>query len=288
MGNNRGMRIAFTKMHGLGNDFVIVDLRGVDAETAAAARDGDRIRALADRRTGIGFDQWLAIVPPAGDAYADYEIFNADGGEVGQCGNGARCIAAWLGAHDALGAGATFALGSAGGPVSARIGDEADVTTTLAPPSFDPASVPLEAEAAAAHYTLELDGGAVSFAALSVGNPHCVIYTGEAIDAVPLAHIADAVDADGRFTRGVNVGVARVTGPDSIDLRVRERGVGETRACGTGAAAAAVVGVRDEHVSAPVSVRLPGGVLVVDWRRPGGEIRITGPAATVFEGFVTL
>lgn len=282
------MRIAFTKMHGLGNDFVVVDLRGRDAATAAAARNGRRIRELADRRTGIGFDQWLAIVPPAGDAYADYEVFNADGSEVGQCGNGARCIAAWLGVHDGLDAGTDIALGSAGGTVSARIAADGAVSTTLPPPRFDPAAVPIAEEAEAAHYTLGFDGRSLSFAALSVGNPHCVIYTGDDIASVPLVRIADAVDADGRFTRGVNVGVATVTGPAAIDLRVRERGVGETRACGTGAAAAAVVGVRDGHVSAPVSVRLPGGVLVVDWRAPGGEIRITGPAATVFEGFVTL
>lgn len=282
------MRIAFTKMHGLGNDFVVVDLRGAHAATAAAARNPDRIRALADRRTGIGFDQWLTIEPAAGDAHADYRILNADGSEVGQCGNGARCIAAWLAAHDAIGAGESISLGSAGGPVSASIAADGAVTTTLAPPRFDPKAVPFRATAEAAHYALELDGETLSFAALSVGNPHCVVYTDGDIDGVPLARIADTVDEDGRFTRGVNVGVAIVTGPDAIDLRVRERGVGETRACGTGAAAAAVVGVRDGHVSAPVTVRLPGGVLVVDWRRPGGDIRITGPAATVFEGFVTL
>ena len=282
------MRIAFTKMHGLGNDFAVIDLRAADAATAAAARDAGNIRALADRHTGIGFDQWLTIEQPAGAAHADYRIFNADGSEVGQCGNGARCIAAWLAAHDGIEAGTRVALGSRGGPVTAELAADGSVTTTLAPPRFDPADVPFDAPAQAAHYALTVDGEELPFAALSVGNPHCVVFADGDIDAVPLTRIADAVDADGRFTAGVNVGVATVTGAAAIDLRVRERGVGETRACGTGAAAAAVVGVRDRRVSAPVSVRLPGGVLVVDWRRPGGDIRITGPAATVFEGYVTL
>lgn len=278
------MRTAFTKMHGLGNDFVVVDLRDADSATIEAATNAPRIRELADRRTGIGFDQWLTIGQPSGEHLADYRVFNADGGEVEQCGNGARCIAAWLAQATGAAPGSPMLLGSCGGDVKAQVDAMGQVTTTLMAPRFDPADIPLAADAPADHYAL----GDLSFAAVSVGNPHCVIYTDEAVASAPLLDIATTVDASGRFPEGVNVGLAHVTGPNGIDLRVRERGVGETRACGTGAAAAAVIGLRDGHVSGPVKVRLAGGTLVVDWRPSGGGIAISGPAETAYEGYVTL
>lgn len=278
------MRTAFTKMHGLGNDFVVVDLRDADPASIEAATNAQRIRELADRRTGIGFDQWLTIGRPSGDHLADYRVFNADGGEVEQCGNGARCIAAWLAQATAAAPGAPMTLGSRGGDVTAQVDAAGQVTTTLMAPRFDPADIPLSADAPADHYRL----GEIEFAAVSVGNPHCVIYSDDAVASAPLLDIAETVDRSGRFPDGVNVGLAQVTGPDRIDLRVRERGVGETRACGTGAAAAAVIGVRDGRVSGPVHVRLAGGTLVVDWRPSGGGIAISGPAETAYEGYVTL
>ncbi|MEM9057999.1 MAG: diaminopimelate epimerase [Pseudomonadota bacterium] len=278
------MRMAFTKMHGLGNDFVVVDLRGADSDLIEAATNAQRIRELADRRTGIGFDQWLTIGQPSGEHLADYRVFNADGGEVEQCGNGARCIAAWLAQATGAQPGSPLALGSRGGDVMAQVDAAGQVTTTLMPPRFEPADIPLTADARADQYAL----GDLSFAAVSVGNPHCVIYLDDAVAAAPLLEIAESVDASGRFPEGVNVGLAQVTGPDRIDLRVRERGVGETRACGTGAAAAAVIGLRDGRVSGPVNVQLAGGTLVVDWRPSGGGIAISGPAQTAYEGYVTL
>ncbi|MEL6448568.1 MAG: diaminopimelate epimerase [Pseudomonadota bacterium] len=278
------MRTTFTKMHGLGNDFVVVDLRDADPASIEAATSAQRIRELADRRTGIGFDQWLTIGRPSGDHLADYRVFNADGGEVEQCGNGARCIAAWLAQATGAAPGAPMTLGSRGGDVTAQVDAAGQVTTTLMAPRFDPADIPLSADAPADHYPL----GEIEFAAVSVGNPHCVIYSDDAVASAPLLDIAETVDRSGRFPDGVNVGLAQVTGPDRIDLRVRERGVGETRACGTGAAAAAVIGVRDGRVSGPVRVRLAGGTLVVDWRPSGGGIAISGPAETAYEGYVTL
>ena len=274
-------------MHGLGNDFVVVDLRDADDALRAAALDPARVRALSDRHTGIGFDQWLTIHAATGPADADYRILNADGTEVGQCGNGARCIAAWLADRGGVGDRRAIRLGSAGGEVTAHVDDDGSVTTTLPTPRFEPRDIPLSVRNAAARYPLAFDGATLEFAALSVGNPHCVIFVDD-VDATPLARIADAVDASGLFPKGVNVGVAEVCGAQALKLRVRERGVGETRACGTGAAAAAVAGIRDAHVTGPVSVRLPGGTLVVDWRPPDGGVRITGPATTAFEGFVTL
>lgn len=282
------MRLSFTKMHGLGNDFVVIDLRDADGDIVARATHTERVRELADRRTGIGFDQWLTIGAPSDDHLADYRVFNADGGEVEQCGNGARCIAAWLARHDGIAPGTDIALGSRGGPVVARVDGEDAVTTTLMAPRFDPAQVPFAADAASDHHTLTHDGRSWTFATVSVGNPHGVFFVARPVATIDLPALAKAVDQDGRFIEGVNVGVAQVTGPDSIDLRVRERGVGETRACGTGAAAAAVIGLRDAHVSGPVRVRLAGGTLVVDWRASGGGVSITGPAQTAYEGYVTL
>ncbi|MEO0616835.1 MAG: diaminopimelate epimerase [Pseudomonadota bacterium] len=276
--------MTFTKMHGLGNDFVVVDLRDADSASIEAATNAQRIRELADRRTGIGFDQWLTIGPPSGDHLADYRVFNADGGEVEQCGNGARCIAAWLARATGAVPGSPMPLGSRGGDVVAQVDTDGLVTTTLMAPRFEPADIPLDADAPARQYAL----GDVSFAAVNVGNPHCVIYIDTAVDAAPLLDIAATVDTSGRFPEGVNVGIAQVTGPNRIDLRVRERGVGETRACGTGAAAAAVIGLRDDRISGPVHVQLAGGTLVVDWRPSGGGIAISGPAQTAYEGYVTL
>jgi len=276
------MRLAFTKMHGLGNDFIVFD-----AARPGAAPPGEVLRALSDRRTGIGFDQAL-VIEPARRAGTDvfYRVFNADGSEVEQCGNGARCIARLVASRVAERERA-LQLDSPGGLVTARLRADGLVSVAMGVPDFDPRSLPFVAAAEAASYHVDLPSGPVEFGAVSIGNPHAVIRVRSVRDA-PVDTVGPAMENHARFPRRVNVGFLEIVAPDHVRLRVFERGAGETQACGTGACAAVAVGRRHGPLAEEVKVDLPGGRLIVQWPGPGEPIWLTGPAETAFEGHVEI
>jgi diaminopimelate epimerase len=274
------MRIDFTKMHGVGNDFVVFD----------APRDEDvlkpeRLRALADRRTGIGFDQALVLgAARRAPATVFYRVFNADGDEVEQCGNGARCIAALLHHRGATRDGAVT-LESPAGLVQARLGEGGRVAVDMGVPDFTPAALPFLAPAEAESYSLELAGGSVEIGAVSVGNPHAVLMVAAA-DAAPVETLGPAIERHARFPRRVNVGFLEIVGRSEVRLRVYERGAGETRSCGTGACAAVIVARRRGRLDAEVRVSVRGGELQVNWPGPGEHVWLSGPTHISFEGHV--
>jgi diaminopimelate epimerase len=270
----------FTKMHGLGNDFIIFDA------PAAGAPGAETFRRLADRYTGIGFDQALMLEPPRKPGTAVYyRIFNADGREVEQCGNGARCIARFLRERNGVTAG-DLVLDSPGGLVQTKLqGDR--VSVTMGVPDFNPASLPFEASGEAYVYPLAVGASEVEIGAVSVGNPHAVIRVPSIADA-PVARLGPAIENHPRFPKRTNVGFMEVVDRGHIRLRVHERGTGETRACGTGACAAVAVGRRHGLLDENVRVDLPGGRLDIQWQGPGQPIWMTGPAERAFEGEVTI
>jgi diaminopimelate epimerase len=274
------MRIDFTKMHGVGNDFVVFDAPADESLLAAA-----RLRELADRRTGIGFDQALVLGPPRrADTAVYYRIFNADGDEVEQCGNGARCIAALL-QHRGLAASGMLALDGPAGIVHARIGSGEEISVDMGVPDFAPGSLPFEAPQEADPYELEVDGTSHRIGAVSMGNPHAVLAVAD-VDAAPVATLGPAIERHPRFPRRVNAGFLQVVSSGEVRLRVYERGAGETRSCGTGACAAVAVGRRRGLLGAQVRVGTRGGELQVDWEGPGRHIWLTGPTQISFQGHV--
>ena len=276
------MRLAFVKMHGLGNDFIVFE-----AESAAAIPDARQLRALADRRTGIGFDQALLLSAPRhADTAVYYRIFNADGAEVEQCGNGARCIAALVARRLGRGPG-EIVLDSPAGRVPARIRADGLVSVAMAVPDFTPGSLPFVATAEAEAYSLEVAGQTLEIGAVSIGNPHAVIRVPSTASAA-VDRLGPAVENHPRFPRRTNVEFMEIVTRTQIRLRVHERGVGETMACGTGACAAVAVGRQRDWLDAEVQVTVPGGILAVEWQRPGDLIWLTGPTATVFEGHIDL
>ena len=276
------MRLSFTKMHGLGNDFIVFE-----AASAATLPDAARLRQLADRHTGIGFDQALVIGPPRREGtVAFYRIFNADGGEVEQCGNGARCVAEWL-RLEGRARTPDLPMDSPGGLVHARLLRPGLVAVDMGVPDFDPAALPFTAPAEAARYHLQADGEAIEFGAVSMGNPHAVLFVASVAQA-PVARLGPLLESHPAFPRRVNVGFLEVVDPGHVRLRVFERGVGETLACGTGACAAVAVGRKAGRLAANVEVTLPGGVLDIAWGGPGEHIWMTGPAVVAFRGEVEL
>ncbi len=273
------MSLHFTKMHGLGNDFAVIDARG-----GMPHLERDVVRVMADRHTGIGFDQLLTIEPARdGTSAFYYGIRNADGEEVGQCGNGVRCVAAWLHRAGALAIGPGVRLQSPSGPVDVRLVDALTVAVDMGEPEFEPARIPFDAPDTRDTYTLDVEGDTLTLGAVSIGNPHAVVVVGDLADP-RIDRLGPALSAHPRFPAGCNAGFVLVRGRDAIDLKVHERGSGWTRACGTGACAAMAVLRRADRVDARVQVRLPGGVLDIDWAGPGDALTMTGPAAFVFEG----
>lgn len=273
------MRLEFTKMHGLGNDFAVFDA------PAAAAVAGPLIRRLADRHTGIGFDQALVLEPPRrSDTAVFYRIFNADGVEVEQCGNGARCIAALLAARGLAPAGAV-AMDSPAGLIRARTLEGGLVSVDMGPVRFDPRALPFDAPAEAERYALEVAGGSVDIGAVSIGNPHAVLAV-ESVDTAAVERLGPAIECHPRFPRRVNVGFMQIIDRTHVRLRVHERGAGETRACGTGACAAVAVGRHWGELDRDVHVSVRGGELRVNWNGPGENIWLTGPAEVSFAGHV--
>jgi diaminopimelate epimerase len=276
------MPIEFTKMHGLGNDFIVFE-----AADAGAVPGGEQLRRLANRHTGIGFDQALVITPPQrAGTLAYYRIFNADGSEVEQCGNGVRCIAEWL-RLAGRGPSGEFTLDSPGGPIAARILEPGLVAVDMGVPDFAPRALPFRVAAEAPSYQLEIAGQPVEFGAVSMGNPHIVIDVPNAALAA-VATLGPALEVHAAFPRRVNVGFMQIVDPGHIRLRVFERGVGETLACGTGACAAVAVGRKAGRLAEQVEVSLPGGTLSLRWPGPGARLWMTGPAAVAYRGRVEL
>jgi len=282
MNTAHGARLRFTKMHGLGNDFVVLD--GINQPFTLTPAQARRI---ADRHFGIGCDQIL-LVERATRADADfrYRIFNADGGEVEQCGNGARCFVRFV--HDqGLTDKTAIRVETASGLIEPRLLDNGQVRVDMGAPRFAPAEIPFAAEAEAPTYALKVGQHVLDIAALSMGNPHAVLRVND-LDSAPVDILGAAIESHPRFPQRVNAGFMQVLTPHDIRLRVFERGAGETLACGTGACAAAVAGIRQGWLASPVSVHTQGGDLVIEWAGAGQPVYMTGPAETVFEGEIEI
>ena len=270
--------LAFTKMHGLGNDFVLLDCR--DAPMALTT---GQIRALGDRHTGVGFDQLISIEPGRDDCAYAYGIWNRDGSVAGQCGNGVRCVAAWLHRAGALALGQSVRLASPSGAVTVELVCVDAVRVDMGTPDFDPAHIPLLACDAADRYDIDIDGEIFAIGAVSMGNPHAVLAVKD-VDQPRLQSLGPRLSTHGRFPQGANAGFVQVLARDHVRLRVHERGAGWTLACGSGACAAVAVLRRCGAADAEVRVDLPGGTLRIQWPGVGSPLWMTGPAAFVFDG----
>jgi diaminopimelate epimerase len=272
------MRVAFTKMHGVGNDFVVFEAPADDSLLRP-----ERLRRLGDRRTGVGFDQALVLEPARrADSAVFYRIFNSDGDEVEQCGNGARCIAALLHRRGLTRNGAVT-LDSPAGTVRARIESDACVSVDMGVPNFDPRALPFEAPHEADSYPLEVAGRTVQIGVVSMGNPHAVL-TVDSVDDAPVATLGPQIERHPRFPRRVNAGFLQITARAAVRLRVYERGAGETQSCGTGACAAVAVARRRGLLDQEVRVGVRGGELRVNWAGSGEHAWLTGAAEISFEG----
>ena len=274
------MRHGFIKMHGLGNDFIVLD---------APARDGmtltrEQWRTLSDRHRGIGFDQALVLEPPRdGQTLAYYRIYNADGLEVEQCGNGVRCLAELLRLRGKARNGQLL-LDSPAGHITAKLGEPGTVSVDMGEPDFSAQAVAFDtAGQPGPQYSIDVQNRHVEFAIASMGNPHAVIEVPDTASA-PVGTLGAALESHPRFTRRVNVGFRQIRNRSHVRLRVFERGVGETQACGTGACAAVATGIRDGLLDHRVQVDLPGGTLFVSWEGPGSRLWLEGPAEVSFTG----
>lgn len=272
------MSIHFTKMHGLGNDFMVVDAIRQNIQLTPA-----QIRELGRRDTGVGFDQCLLIESsnnPEFDFF--YRIFNANGQEVGQCGNGARCLALFA-YHYGLTQKKKITVATFSTAMELLINEDKTVTVNLGRPKLEPAEIPLLADEVAERYSLSLENEHCSFHAISVGNPHAVILV-EDLNAAPVAILGREISEHSRFPEQTNVGFMQIIDKGNIALRVYERSCGETQACGSGAVAAAAIGRLFYQLHEQVNVNLPGGQLVVEWPNTAGSIYLRGPATLVYEG----
>lgn len=270
-------------MHGLGNDFVVID--GINQSFQP---DPEVIRFLANRRFGVGCDQVLLIEPPETDAAEfRYRIFNSDGGEVEQCGNGARCFARFV--YDrGLTSHTRIPVETMSGLIELQLNDTNDlVTVNMGVPVLQPIQIPFEADQVAISYSLEVDGRKLEIAAVSMGNPHAVLVV-DNVDRAEVNQLGPLVESHPRFPRRTNVGFMQIEDEHRIRLRVYERGAGETLACGTGACAAVVAGSIQGRLQSPVTVSLPGGELVIQWNGSHNPVYMTGPATHVFEGQIEL
>lgn len=278
------MHVPFTKMHGLGNDFVVLDQRARPMSLDAAT-----LRAMGNRYTGIGFDQLLSIgaAEDGDDCAFRYAIWNRDGQATGQCGNGVRCVAAWLHRAGALELGREVRLGSPSGPVVVRMLDATTVAVNMGEPEFEPARIPFDAPHRAPCYPLDIDGSPLTVGVVSMGNPHAVVQV-EDLGAPALERLGPQITAHPRFPGGCNTSFVHRIDTSHVHLRVHERGSGWTQACGTGACASVAVLHMHGLVAQTVDVRLPGGHLKIRWAGPGQPLWMTGPATFVFEGHYPL
>ncbi|QLF92990.1 diaminopimelate epimerase [Pseudomonas sp. ABC1] len=276
------MLLRFTKMHGIGNDFMVIDLVSQHAHIQAK-----HVRQWADRHTGIGFDQLLIVEPPRNpDVDFRYRIFNADGSEVEQCGNGARCFARFV-LDKRLTTKRTVRVETQSGVIELTIRPDGQISVDMGAPRLQPTEIPFQADREALSYPVEVQGRTVELAAVSMGNPHAVLRV-EAIESAPVHELGALLEQHPRFPQRVNVGFLQVVDRHNARLRVWERGAGETQACGTGACAAAVAAIRQGWMDSPVQIELPGGRLSIEWAGAGQPVIMTGPAVRVYEGQVRL
>src|SRR5579885_6994 len=276
------MRLAFTKMHGLGNDFVLFD-----ALNQPLSLQPDQVRRIADRHFGVGCDQVLLIEPPRnGKADVYYRIFNADGSEVEHCGNGVRCVARYL-RDSGRARGDELVLQTVNGEARVHLESGDRVRVTMGAPRFLPADIPFLAPQRAPRYDIDVGGGTVTIGAVSMGNPHAVLLVDD-VEKAPVTTLGPQLERHPRFPQGVNTGFLQILDPGHARLRVFERGAGETLACGTGACAAVAVGRLWGRLQREVDVQLRGGHLSIAWDREGEPVWMTGPAERVFEGHIDL
>jgi len=276
------MQVAYFKMQGTGNKILVVDQRDLDLPVPAPAT----LRKLGNEATGPGFDQMMWVSRPDNPQHAaSYRVFNADGSEVEQCGNGVRCVASILARNQPQPNGLT--LESPAGPVSAKFSDGGSVSVSMGTPEFEPSRIPFVADGYAPQYRLDVDGRDIDILAVSMGNPHCVLLVGDVATA-PIADLGPKIEHHDRFPAKANVGFMQIRDRGNIDLRVHERGVGETLACGTGACAAVVAGQKLGLLDAEVNVQLPGGQVVVSWRGGTEPVWLTGNAELISEGTVDI
>ncbi len=280
------MEIQFTKMHGLGNDFVVIDSFVHEIQLSA-----EQVRMIADRHFGIGCDQLLLLAPSDKEGIdVRYLIYNADGGEVSQCGNGARCAAAYLrenGLIDGLVDGKTITAETNEGIITMTLEEDDLVRVNMGIPKLATAEIPLNTQEDADQYQLELSDTEITFSAVSMGNPHAVIVVDD-VSSAPILTMGPEVQQQTIFPEGVNVGFMQIIDSGQIKLRVYERGAGETLACGSGACAAVVAGCINSSLDQVVDVELPGGHLLISWAGLGKPVWMTGPATFVYRGQISL
>lgn len=277
------MSIAFTKMHGLGNDFVVIDAIRQDILLTS-----EQVKFIADRHFGVGCDQLLLVESPNSENVDfNYRIYNADGGEVGQCGNGARCLAQFV-RDKGLSDKDRLTIKTSSAILRLIVEPDGQITVDMGPPRLNPQEIPFKGEQQADRYVLALDNHEpVEIGAVSMGNPHAVIQV-ENVDTAPVEHLGSLIEQHDQFPDRVNVGFMQIIDPAHIRLRVYERGAGETLACGSGACAAVVTGRIQNVLEEKVKVDLPGGILMVSWSGSNEPVLLTGPATTVFEGTIEL
>ncbi|MGQ7846670.1 diaminopimelate epimerase [Granulosicoccus sp. 3-233] len=272
--------ITFTKMHGLGNDFMVIDNQQQNIQF-----EPELIRRLSDRHTGIGFDQLLVVERPSvAEAEFDYRIFNADGDEVEHCGNGARCFARFV-SDRGMTQSRVIQVNTSGGLITLRLQDDGQVMVQMGVPVFNPAGVPFLSEdvEAALYHDLQVGGELYRVGVASIGNPHVLLQVDD-VDLADVERLGPLVESHPQFPRRVNVGFMQIIDRQHVRLRVFERGVGETQACGSGACAAVAIAHRQGLLDKTVSVTLPGGELKIHWPNENSSIEMTGPCSTVFEG----
>ena len=274
------MQLRFTKMHGLGNDFMVLDLISQHAHIQPK-----HVRLWGDRKTGIGFDQLLIVeTPSTPDVDFRYRIFNADGSEVEQCGNGARCFARFV-FDKRLTVKKQIRVETKGGIIELLLKGDGQVRVDMGAPRLQSAEIPFIAETETLSHAVQVEGETVELAVVSMGNPHGVLRVAD-VDQAPVLTLGPKLECHPRFPQKANIGFLQVIDAQRARLRVWERGVGETRACGTGACAAAVAGIRQGWLKSPVSIELPGGLLNIEWDGVGQSVLMTGPATRVYEGQV--
>ena len=280
--NIKSMKFDFTKMHGIGNDFVVID-----AINQSVSLSAEMARQIADRHFGIGCDQILIVEPPRSDDVAfRFRILNADGSEVAQCGNGARCFARFV--YDkGLVEEKEFPVETASGVMIMRLKEQGLVEVNMGEPELAPVQIPFQAEQQALFYPIDAAGMALNIGVVSMGNPHAVLNVDDVASA-PVSELGPILEMHERFPERANVGFMQIESPQHIHLRVYERGAGETLACGSGACAAVVAGRLQGHLSDEVKVDLPGGSLIINWQGAQTPVYLTGPTATVFEGKIEL
>lgn len=276
------MRLRFSKMHGLGNDFVVID--GVSQSVRLTP---EKIRYIADRNFGVGCDQILVVeTPETPDVDFRYRIFNCDGSEVENCGNGARCFAVFVRERKLTGK-SVIRVETAGGLMELRVQEDEQVSVDMGAPRLQPAQVPFVADIQAATYPFEVAGKTYAISAVSMGNPHGVLVVDD-VRTAPVLELGPLIENHARFPARVNAGFMQIVSRSEINLRVFERGVGETLACGTGACGAVVAGRLRGLLDAQVKVNLPGGSLHIEWPGEGQSVIMTGPAVTVFHGQIKI